>query len=121
MGRGDREMRVRKVVWSFAVVLVLATMRISCDAAVLTTKIEDRVVDLQFTKPTDLKEILAECAKQAGVVLALDQNVGGNISLVLKGPVSSVMDNICTLEGCRWEIVDGNPPALLVRKKNSKS
>jgi hypothetical protein len=115
----------KRTTWLFILFLV------SCVAIVLIAiwapspplspgRLEDRVVDLHFTKETDLKEILAECARQLDVALAFDQSLAGKkLSLSSKAMLSSVMDQICAVEGCRWEVAEGHPRALLVRMRAS--
>jgi len=75
-----------------------------------------REVDLQFASKAELGVILQECAKQAGLVLALDKEVHGELAISLKGSLSDVMSQLCAVAGCEWEIAPGNPGALLVRK-----
>ncbi len=78
--------------------------------------LRDSIVEVEV-RNAPLQEILQSCARQVGAALVLDKNLRGNLSISDRGKLSGIMNGICEAFNCTWTIVDGNPPALLVRPK----
>jgi hypothetical protein len=80
----------------------------------------DTQIAIDF-REAPLREILLACAKQAGAALATDRGIGGKLSIHTDGKrrLAEVMNQICEVVGCTWEVHAGHPPVLFVNSKGN--
>lgn len=70
-----------------------------------------------------LERILRRCADQAGLALALDPSFEGSVrmSLQAQGKLSGILDNVCEVGNCAWQVEPGpQQPVLFVRAAETK-
>jgi hypothetical protein len=69
---------------------------------------------------TELRVVIQNCAKQVDLVTAIGPGLDGNLRLsTKKGTLRAIMNEICELKGCDWDIKPGNPPVLFVNPRSN--
>jgi len=111
-----RLLRLMVVLAFLPTVLALAAWLLHGRTAEATpVDVKERMVELRF-RNAPLDEVLRSCAKQAGAELAIDSGLRANVSIETRTRLADALTGICEAHGCTWQIVPGDPPALLVRR-----
>jgi len=98
--------------------LVLVTVLLWFFQMRWTNDPRDARVRINF-KNAPLHDIFMSCAQQAGAALALDKSLGGTLSIGTDGKLSEVLDQICEVEQCVWDLHAGRPPILFVNSRTN--